>query len=140
MPEKATTPACVAVAAGVWYNIGRKEVTSLKRILIYYPENGDEFSRGAVAELAESKNGNAFALLESPEVERIWDEFRKRRSVHSLSMSSADTLFADLMLAVEMQSGVPFRCYRKADGTAWMLTDRKAVSGEVAEAAMRGET
>lgn len=27
MPEKATTPACVAVAAGVWYNVERKENT-----------------------------------------------------------------------------------------------------------------
>ena len=109
----------------------------MKRIYIYYGTDG-EYSTGATAELAESAAKEVFAVMYSSCVDEIWCEFQRRIQAHAIKEHSAHTLWADLMLALEINGCMPFTCYRKINEAQWACTERCIVGKETAQEVIRG--
>ena len=104
----------------------------MKRIYIYYGTDG-EYSTGATAELAESATKEVFAFLSSSNVDEIWREFQRRTNANAIKEHSAHNLWADLMLALEINGCMPFTLYRKINDTQWACTERCIVGNETAQ-------
>lgn len=111
----------------------------MKRIFIYYPDGKDEISFGARAELSESPNGRVYAFVESSEIEVIWEKlFLEEIKPKKASMLGAQGLWVSFAVMMLKDISKPFTCYRRAGGTAWMLTTRNSASDEEVRNAMVG--
>lgn len=109
----------------------------MKRIYIYLPDDGKEYTSGARVELSEKPNGEIYAFVSSPRIDELWEHFQRRIARHGLKADWANIFKADLTLALYDNEQVPFRCLRRLNDTQWACTERCIVGAETAQEFMR---
>ena len=109
----------------------------MKRIYIYFPEDGKEYSSGARAELSDKTDGSVYAEVSSPRIDELWAHFQERIARHGMKADWASAFMADLCITLMENKQVPFRCLRKLNDTQWDCTERCIVGNETAIEFMR---
>ena len=111
----------------------------MKRIYIYLPDDGFEYSGGARSELSETENGNVFAFVSSPCINKIWRAFNREVASHSLMKrkKSASQLLGCLEVMLLRNERVSYVCYRKISRKTWARTERCIVGIEAVHEVMR---
>ena len=109
----------------------------MKRIYIYLPESGDDYSEGARAELSDKANGNVYAFASSPCIDELWEDFQERVARHGMKVDWAGLFMAELGTTLMEKKQVPFMCLRKLNDTQWDCTERCIVGNETAQEIMR---
>ena len=121
----------------------------MKRIYIYLADDGEAYTDGAIAELADKPNGDVFAFVSSPNINKLWRAFEREVASHPMNKDavfhpgtvegggSSTCLFGDLEMALYKNERVPFVCYHKITRAKWSCTERCVVGAETVQEAMR---